>query len=48
MTTLQFEARWEELSADLEEVGLGRSELEKYLAYLDKVGPPQGEEIRKD
>ena len=48
MNAMQFEARWEELSAELEEVGLGKTPLEKYLAYLEKVGPVSAEEIQKD
>ena len=34
--------------AELEEVGLGKSKLEKYLAYVEKMGPALGEEIGKD
>ncbi len=48
MTALQFEASWEEVHADLEEVGLGKSPLEKFLAYIAKVGPPVSETIRMD
>ena len=40
MNSLQFEAEWEQVHADLEEVGLGLSPLEKFLAYIVKVGPP--------
>ena len=48
MNALQFEAKWEELLADLEECGLGKTELDKFLAYVEKMGPQVGEEIRKD
>ena len=48
LSALQFEARWEELTHELEEIGLGKSVLEKYLAYLEKVGAPYAEEIQKD
>ena len=44
----QFEASWEEALADLEEVGLGRSELEKYLAYVEKIGASLSEKVRTD
>jgi hypothetical protein len=47
-TALQFEAEWEQVHADLEEVGLGKSPLEKFLAYIVKVGPPTSETIRMD
>ena len=48
MTALQFEAGWEELLAGLEEAGLAKTEREKFLAYIEKLGPHLGEEIRKD
>ena len=48
MNSLQFEAEWEQVHADLEEVGLGLSPLEKFLAYIVKVGPPLSETIRMD
>ena len=44
-TALQFEARWEELLTELEECGLGKTELDKFLAYVAKMGPQLGEEI---
>ena len=48
MTALQFEAEWEQVHADLEEVGLAKTALEKFLAYIVKVGPPINETIRMD
>ena len=48
MTALQFEAEWEQIHADLEEVGLGINRLEKFLAYIVRVGPPISETIRMD
>ena len=45
---LQFEAEWEEVHADLDEVGLGVNEREKVLAYIVKVGAPISETIRLD
>ena len=48
MSALQFEAAWEEVHAELEEIGLGKTPLEKYLEYVEKMGPALGEEIRKD
>ena len=48
MTALQFEAQWEAALAKLESVGLGKTDLEKFLAYLVKMGPQLGEEIRRD
>ena len=48
MTALQFEAEWEQVHAELEEVGLPKTPLEKFLAYIVKVGPPVSETIRMD
>ena len=48
MTALQFEAEWERLHAELVEVGLGKGKLDKFLAYLKKVGPGVSETIRLD
>ena len=48
MSALQFEAEWEQIHADLDEVGLGINPLEKFLAYIVKVGPPVSETIRMD
>ena len=45
---MQLEAEWEQVHADLEEVGLGISPLEKFLAYIVKVGPAHSETIRLD
>ena len=39
MTALQFEAAWEECHADLLEAGLPLTEVEKYLDYVEKMGP---------
>ena len=47
-TALQFEAEWEQIHADLDEVGLTKAPLEKFLAYIVKVGPPVSETIRMD
>ena len=38
MNAMQFEAKWENLHANLQDVGLGKTTLELYLAYLQKVG----------
>ena len=38
MSAHQFEAAWEEIHADLEEVGLPVSAQDKYLGYLQKIG----------
>ena len=48
MITLQFEAEWEQIHANLEEVGLGINRLEKFLPYIVKVGPPMSETVRMD
>jgi hypothetical protein len=48
MTALQFEAEWEQIHADLDEVGLSKTPLEKFLGYIVKVGPPVNETIRMD
>jgi hypothetical protein len=48
MSALQFEAGWERILAELEESGLGKTEREKFLAYIEKLGSHLGEEIRKD
>ena len=48
MTALQFEAEWEQVHADLEEVGLEINPLEKFLGYIVKVGTPVSETIRMD
>ena len=45
---LQFEAEWERIHAELEEVGLGKNKLEKFLQYITKVGPALSEMIRTD
>ena len=47
-TALQFEAGWEALLAGLEDAGLAKTEREKFPAYIEKLGPHLGEEIRKD
>ncbi len=47
-TALQFEPRWEKTLADLARVGLGCSSKEMLLAYIKKVGPLMGTDIRKD
>ena len=48
MNALQFEAEWERIHADLEEVGLGKNKLEKFLNYITKIGPPLSDTIRLD
>ena len=48
MTALQFEAEWEQIHADLDEISLGVNKTEKFLAYIVKVGPPISETIRMD
>ena len=48
MSALEFEPLWEDALADLETVRLGRTARELYLAYIQKVGPAVGAEIRKD
>ena len=48
MTSLQHEAEWERIHADLEEAGLGVNAQEKFLAYIVKVGPPLSETIWMD
>jgi hypothetical protein len=40
----KLEAAWDEITSELEDVGLGRSLLELYLAYIQKLGPALGEE----
>ena len=47
MSALQFEAVWENKLAELVKVGLGKSPLETYLAYLEKIGPI-GAKVRAD
>lgn len=48
MSALQFEARCGEFSNDLITVGLGKSEIEKYLVYIGNIGSSHAEEVRKD
>jgi hypothetical protein len=48
MSALQFESEWEEVHTALEKVGLSKPPLEKFLAYIVKVGPPVSETIRMD
>jgi len=48
MSALQFEAEWERILSELAEVGLEKSSLDKFLAYIVKVGPPVSETIRMD
>ena len=48
MNAMQFEAKWENLHANLQDAGLGKTTLELYLAYLQKVGTEAAKEIRKD
>ena len=47
MSALQFEAEWEQIHAELDEVGLTINPLDKFLAYIIKIGP-QSETIRMD
>ena len=48
LTALQFEAKWVRLIADLTECGRCKTGLELLLAYVEKMGPNLGEEVRKD
>ena len=48
MNAMQFEAEWERINCELDEVGLGKNPLEKLLAYIMKVGTPVSETIRMD
>ena len=48
MNAFQFEAIWEELTAELAEVSSGSAPIEKYLDYLEKVGLHMNEVIRLD
>ena len=45
MTARQFEAIWEKTTAEMETVGLGKSELEKHLHYLKAIGPKNCEKV---
>ena len=47
MSAHQFEAAWEEIHTDLEEVGLPVSAQDKYLGYLQKIGA-EATRIRMD
>jgi len=44
----QFEPLFEAAVADLEEVGLGKSQRELCLAYVDKIGPKLAQVVRRD
>eukprot|EP00973_Karenia_brevis_P001834 250470-Karenia_brevis.AAC.1 len=48
MTALRFEAKWEETSAHLVEVGLPMTKQEEFLAYSAKVGPDAASKMRVD
>ena len=48
VNALQFEAMWEKALSELEKVGLGKTSLEKYLGYLEKVGPTTGAAVRSN
>ena len=47
MSAHQFEAAWEEIHADLEEVGLPVTAQDKFLGYLQKIGA-EAARIRMD
>ena len=47
LTALQFEAEWERIHAELEEVGLGLDAKNKALSYIIKIGP-EADRIRMD
>ena len=47
MSCWQFEAEWERIHSELEEVGLAQPPREKMLAYICKIGPVS-ETIRMD
>ena len=46
-SALQFEAAWGKSLSELEKVGLGKTRLEKYLSYLEKIGPHLSEKVRQ-
>ena len=48
MSAIQFEAEWEQVHADMEEVGQGVNAREKFLAYIVKIGGKVAEAIRMD
>ena len=44
----QFEPVFDAAIANLEEVGLGKSKRELYLAYVEKIGPKLAQVVRRD
>ena len=46
MTALQFEATWDNLTTEMEGVGLGKSVEDYYIQYLEKVGNDEGGQTR--
>ena len=44
----QFEPAFDAVIANLEEVGLGKSRRELYLAYVEKIGPKLAQVVRRD
>ena len=48
MNAIQFEAAWERCHANMVEVGLPVSATEKFIAYIQKVGPYYAERVRLD
>ena len=48
MNAIQFEAAWERAHANMVEVGLPVSATEKFIAYIQKVGPYYAERVRLD
>ena len=48
MSAIQFEAAWERACKNMEEVGLGVIPAEKFIAYIQKVGPAFAEKVRLD
>ena len=48
MSAIQFEAEWEQRSAEMVEVGLCVPEKEKFCVYVQKIGEPNGTNCRLD
>jgi hypothetical protein len=48
MNSLQFEAKFVKLTTELVKIGLGLSNLEKFLGYVEKCGSAASEYIRLD
>ena len=48
MNAIQFEAAWAKAHANMVEVGLPVQAAEKFIAYIQKVGPFYAERVRLD